>query len=358
MEFLFIRESTAGDDESMVALHRKLIDYLRYLTCPELDWIQVEVTTRCNTACSYCPHTLFSKSWLSHDMSMETYDRLKPAFKNTGLVFLQGWGEPLLHEDILRMLEIAKKLGCMTGTTTNGILIDDEVANSLVNLDVDIVALSLAGVGENNDNRRGVAFSSVKDAIESINRSKRNRGKEKPALHIAYMALKSNFDDLFSLPEAIAEHGIEELVVSVLDFVPHETLADESLTAEFLESGDRPVKLDNLRRKLMSQGTNVHYRFPTSRQVGLECPENVGRSMFISADGSVSPCVYLGLPISGVVPDYQRPDSKAQRLVFGNVNKSSLSSIWNKRRYREFRQRMDSGTPDEACIGCRRLFTT
>jgi hypothetical protein len=34
-------------------------------------------------------------------MPLSLFRRLKPALKNTDLVYLQGWGEPLTHPDFL-----------------------------------------------------------------------------------------------------------------------------------------------------------------------------------------------------------------------------------------------------------------
>ncbi len=43
-------------------------------------------------------------------MSLATFQRLAPAFRLAKFVHLQGWGEPLLHADALRMVEMALDL--------------------------------------------------------------------------------------------------------------------------------------------------------------------------------------------------------------------------------------------------------
>ncbi len=72
------------------------------LLAPFLDWIQVEVTSHCNAQCTYCPHAVFGEFWQNRHMPLDLYRKLSRAFRRTSLVYLQGWGEPLLHPQFFR----------------------------------------------------------------------------------------------------------------------------------------------------------------------------------------------------------------------------------------------------------------
>ena len=98
--------------------------WLNPLLRPRLDWIQVEVTSYCNAACVYCPHTVYQGHWASRHLPLTTFAKLLPALARARLVYLQGWGEPLLHPDFFNMVALAKQAGCRVGTTTNGMLLD------------------------------------------------------------------------------------------------------------------------------------------------------------------------------------------------------------------------------------------
>src|SRR5512139_1023466 len=102
---------------------RWLADRWEKVRIPSLDWIQVGVTSRCNALCSYCPRTVCGSAWADRDLPIETFSKLLPAFGKTGMVHLQGWGEPFLHPGFFEMVSLTKRAGCAVGTTTNGTLL-------------------------------------------------------------------------------------------------------------------------------------------------------------------------------------------------------------------------------------------
>jgi hypothetical protein len=203
---------------------------LTNLFAPRFDWIQVEVTTHCQAACSYCPHTVYQEHWASQHLSLATFRRLLPGLKRARLVHLQGWGEPFWNPDFFTMVSLARQAGCQVGTTTNAMLLEADSLRRLVDLEMAVVAFSLAGVGENNDAvRRGTRFATVLDKIETLNEIKARKGALLPKIHVAYMLLRSGLTDLALLPQALAGLGISQVVVSTLEFVAQPSLARESL---------------------------------------------------------------------------------------------------------------------------------
>jgi MoaA/NifB/PqqE/SkfB family radical SAM enzyme len=182
---------------------------------PRLDWIQVEVTTHCQAACSYCPHTVYREHWKSRHLALDTFQRLLPDLKRARLVHLQGWGEPLLHPDFFTLVSLARGAGCTVGTTTNGMLLDTDSLRRLVDLEVSVVAFSLAGVGGKNDAvRRGTTFAAVLEKIVALNEIKARKGALLPRVNVAYMLLSSGLDDLALLPQALAGLGVGQVVAA------------------------------------------------------------------------------------------------------------------------------------------------
>jgi MoaA/NifB/PqqE/SkfB family radical SAM enzyme len=145
-------------------------------TLPRTAWIQVEVTTRCNAACIYCPRTAYRDAWHDRSLSPATFRRLLPALKKTRLVHLQGWGEPFLHPDFFTLTAMAKEAGCRVSTTTNGMLLNAEKLLQVVASGLDLIAFSLTGLMERHDRARpGTSFRQVLSAIQTLNRLKARR---------------------------------------------------------------------------------------------------------------------------------------------------------------------------------------
>ena len=148
---------------------------------PRWDWMQVEVTTRCDAACVYCPRNACGGGWRDEDMSMALFRRALAASRGARHLHVQGWGEPLLHPRYPDMLAEAVQAGYVVGLTTNGVHLDAGMAGILVDAGVDLVALSLAGVGARNDAvRRGAPTARVLAALDALREAKARAGRALP----------------------------------------------------------------------------------------------------------------------------------------------------------------------------------
>lgn len=82
--------------------------------------IYVEITNCCNFSCSFCFKTKRIKKFVSPDDFSAILFSIKPY---TNYIYLHVLGEPLLHPDIQRLLNIAHEMGFFINLTTNGSLI-------------------------------------------------------------------------------------------------------------------------------------------------------------------------------------------------------------------------------------------
>ncbi len=71
------------------------------------------------------------------------------------------------------------------------------------------------------------------------------------------------------------------------------------------------------------------------------CRENVTRSLYIDAEGMVSPCVYLNVPDN---------IENSNRRIFGSVLETNILEIWQNEDFLAFREALAKNTPDSACL--------
>ena len=314
-----------------------------------LDCLQVEVSTRCPGRCRYCPQTVMHEQWQGRDMDMATFARLWPLMRRSSRVHLQGWGEPLLNPAFFEMTALALKAGSAVSTTSCGLIMNEPLALQLVESGLDIIAFSLAGTDpQTNASRQGVAFERVCEAIALLQAVRRARQGVHLEIHLAYLMLASNVEAVRGLPALMQRLGVHAAVISTLDYVPSAELESESF------GRDEPEKLATAASMLQETaaeirrlGMECHWSLPDPSAPGRSCRENIARSLFVAADGSISPCVYLNLPTGGPDPE---------RRIFGNVLTQAPEAIWESEEFRRFRERLAGGAPDGCCLTCVKRF--
>jgi MoaA/NifB/PqqE/SkfB family radical SAM enzyme len=323
---------------------------------PWIDWIQVEVTSRCNAACTYCPRTVYRSTWENRDLSLDTFERLLPILAKTKMVHLQGWGEPLLHKQFFEIVASVKKAGCKVGTTTNGMMLDRPAISRLVESGIDHVAFSLTGIGEKNNRvREGTEFSRILQTISDLVAEKKAHQTKVPMVNVVYLLFRSHLPDIGKIVPVLAGIGIQQVIISTLDFIPDKDLQKEYLVPRN-ESEYQELKslLDQLAGDGERAGLRIHYRLVTPGEKNQICTENAERALFVSADGAVSPCVFANIPASGASHVAGGYESAYRRFTFGNVADESIPAMWWSKPYTAFRDSFDS-TPNPLCRECQKL---
>jgi radical SAM protein with 4Fe4S-binding SPASM domain len=314
-----------------------------------LDCIQVEVTSRCPGRCGYCPHTTQRQNWLSRDMNMETFERLWPLMRRAARVHLQGWGEPLLNPAFFDMAALARKAGCAASTTTCGLRMDPEIAAKIVESGMDIIAFSLAGSdAQSNASREGVDFERVCEAIATLQSARRERKRAHLEIHFAYLLLASAMEAVARLPALMQRLGVHAAVISTLDYIAAPGLEAEAFGPRETDKLARAAAiLADTAAEARRLGLGFHYALPSQAVSGTACREEIKHSIFVSADGSLSPCVYVNVPAD------IRDD---RRRVFGNVREQNPLEIWESADFRRFRERLAAGEADLPCRTCPKRF--
>lgn len=254
--------------------------------------IAAELTNYCNLECVICPvptlkrnrgfmdESVFGK--IVHDIS-----------KESGYLFLpQGFGEPLLHNRGLQMVETAVKMGIQPVVVlTNGNLLNEANIKGLIS-NADIVIITVDGVMAKTYEAIRVkgSFERVTNNIKRFIDIRGNRGN--PRLVLRIIRMKDTEKEIDSFRAIWSERLGSADLVQVSDF--------NDWTGSVIYRGFNDVMKDKV-------------RYPCKM---------FWKNLTVYHNGDVSPCCY---------------DAEGE-LIIGNVLKQSISEIWEGSPLMLFRQ--------------------
>ena len=128
--------------------------------------VYVEITNICNLKCDFCPITKRKLEFMSTHLFSDILEQIKP---HTKYIYLHVKGEPLLHPELSRLLDISFEKGFEVNITTNGTLIEKVGDMLLTKPAIRQINFSLHSQSGNNlskDSYIENILSFVKKAIE------------------------------------------------------------------------------------------------------------------------------------------------------------------------------------------------
>lgn len=125
---------------------KQLINYLKFKTNkkkPILNyrpiWMVLYLSDLCNLRCKMCPHHSesdndfkFQKKLDKKFMTIQMVKKIYKKFPETILVMLGGVGEPTLHPEFKKIIEISAKNKKKINLISNGTLLNDDIINYMV----------------------------------------------------------------------------------------------------------------------------------------------------------------------------------------------------------------------------------
>jgi MoaA/NifB/PqqE/SkfB family radical SAM enzyme len=337
-----------------------------------LKRLYVEVTNKCNLTCSTCMRNVWDVEY-GH-MSEEVFERILSGIANCPEkpeLFFGGYGEPLSHPGVLGMIERAKERGHYVSLITNGILLTEEVARRLIELNLDMLWVSLDGASAEcySDVRLGDSLPIVLENLTRLRSLKYQKfgissWSGYPKLGIAFVAMRRNIQDLgevirlgtrlgaveFSISNVLAHNSElfeENLYMRSLDLVAgqeirptvHMPLVDiQPHTLKALGEVLKDLNQIDLTGSLLNRNID-------------QCPFVERGSLSVRWDGKVSPC----LPLLYTHKHYLGDRERTSREYFvGDVHENNLLFIWNEQGYRDLRKRLQDFdfSPCAFCNSC------
>jgi len=243
---------------------------------------------------------------------------------------------------------LARRAECAVSTTTCGLRMDEALAERLVNSGVDIIAFSLVGTDEeSNAARAEVPFSRVEEAVRLLQEARKKHNAVHLEIHLAYLMLASNVEAVRGLPKLMEDWGVHAVVVSTMDYIPSPEMEHEAFAPHEREKIEAArVVLEEVGSEVRAAGRDFYASLPAPEPAPC-CRERAHRTLYADASGEISPCVYLNVPMEAEQP---------RRTVFGQVNETDPTVIWDIPEYQAFRKAVETADPPAACVSCAKRF--
>lgn len=300
------------------------------------------VTAKCNLKCAHCYLNADDRKQideLSTDAGKLLIHQIAEVSKP--LLILSG-GEPLLREDIFELIRYGTERGLKMGVGSNGMLIDDAVAQKLKDAGATTVSISLdSSVPELHDQFRGVKGSWQK-AVEAIKALKRSG----IIVQVNTTVTQQNYSqigEIFALSEKLGAENFHLFFlvptgrgVKIEDITPD--MYEKMITSSFSKSAQYNL---NIKPSCAPQFMRI------AKQIGVDMSRWVRGCMAgmyycrIYPNGEVTPCPYLP-------------------IALGNIRQRSFKDIWfnsevlkNLRDVKKLKGKCGNCEYNAVCRGCR-----
>ena len=318
------------------------------------ETLYLEATNRCNLKCKGC--IIYRGGWEpDRDVSLKEMIMITDQLPELKRVFLHGIGEPLLNEELPRIIRHLKGRAVYVLFNSNGVLLKARKQHDLIQAGLDELRISLdAASPKGYEKIRGSdKFEQVVDNLKAFISLKDEKRADYPRLSLWFLGTRENISELPGFVRLAHDIGIRDVYLQRLVYFQDDdgfgvaradkTLHDSSAEPYGLirESQDLAAGL-GIRFNASGLSEPVESIKPTS---GTTSPwrkcYRPSTLMYITAAGNVLPCCIS--PFSSV--DYAS-------TILGNVFEQPLEKIWSGPAYRRFREKQQSDRPPKCCRGC------
>ena len=173
-----------------------ILYYLRCLFRRRPNWVNIEVTKRCNAKCNFCNY------WEEKGPpEMEDYAQIVKAFRPV-VLSLSG-GEPLIRRNLHEIVRKFRPYCHYVAIVTNGTLLNEERAEELFDAGVNQLSVSLDFLSDKHDVMRGVPglFKKITTIVPALAAKGYN-------MAFNTVIMDTNMDQIIPLAHAAKDWGI------------------------------------------------------------------------------------------------------------------------------------------------------
>jgi radical SAM protein with 4Fe4S-binding SPASM domain len=231
-------------------------------------------------------------------------------------------GEPFLNPRFLEMVKYADSSGIFTSTSTNAHYLQETQVKGILESGLKQLIVSMDGITQEvyEHYRVGGNLKKVQEGIQLLVSERKKSGKRFPRIVLQFLVTGPNEHQLPALKSWAKSMEVDELQLKTTQIYDFEN-GSELIPSDLGYS--RYIPAGNGKWKLKKKVENKCWR--------------MWQGAVVTWDGKVVPCCF----------------DKDSSHVMGDMNQSSLASIWNSLAYFQFRRQLLSDrTQIEICRNC------
>lgn len=299
------------------------------------SYADIEITNYCNLDCLMCRRHTWGKERKLRHMPVNEFIAIIKQLPFLRCVNLSALGEPLIHPDFSRIIDICTDYKIKPWFVSNATLIS-HLDNLELNKIVKAISQIIFSIDSPDANtyerlRKGAKFEEV---IKCVQRFVEIRNKANPKLPVILhmLLMEENYFQIKDMILLTHKLGLNYLNVGILSLFDSVRKSKEIRQASFEHSCQAKVEAMNLAGEL-----NVNIRFWDSmtkwrKMIGCHWPWT---HPVITVEGFVTPCCFL---------------ADSREINFGNIFQTPFRTIWNSNGYINFRRDIRARSYPDPCL--------
>lgn len=215
-------------------------------------------------------------------------------------------GEPFIHPDFLKMVQLASENKMYTSTSTNAHFLTEETAEEIVKSGLDRIIISIDGTTQEtySDYRVNGDLEKVLSGTKNLISAKR-KFKKGPYVIFQFLVTANNEHQIAEIKKIAKDLGVDEVKLKSIQVYEYE---DGNSLLPSIEKYSRYKKEPNGKWVIKGKQQNSCWR--------------MWNSCVVTWDGNVVPCCF----------------DKDAEYAMGNTYSKSFKEVWKNQQYKGFRK--------------------
>ena len=330
--------------------------------------IHLEINDFCNLKCPHCPRENPDIPKNTGHIPLEAVERLRPWFRTANYVGLAGNGEPFLHPDIFRILEVITSEGATPSVISNATLWKKrDLIEPLARLNrpmLLMVSIDGGTKGTFEKWRKNAIFEEVRENLRLLREAKERHGTPFPIVNFISCLMKDTIGEVTEIVDIAREAGAS--VVGFQNMYPYNKLMDDARVRDMdecrraISRARKHAAPHHIRIDWLPMSVDVDERGKEGGSYGQLTSEDVDSNMGRVTQASNGEavryhCDNIMQQIHVTVEGAIKFCCFWTEGAIGNLTKDDFGDLWNGPEWVQLRKDLHEGRKPGPCQNCHNL---